>query len=214
MNLYQSELARKVIKYGCNCDYNTEQKRLVISYGGKAFVEQGENGFLYYKQKDISMPDIKDMFLKIMNDAEDIREYVSIYEASPQMPFKDIQQYKMFGRYNDVVFGGTYNNSIGFLFSSWSVCNDGKSVVHGEYSPDYRYSKEYFALRSGLVDKHKIFESEESEEIYKAIKFAKENCETLTYGQERTLEDILYKLEEAYPSIMDSPPESPTQLNM
>lgn len=204
MNLYQQELFKKVLSYDCVGNYDAQKKRLVVSYKNKPFVEQCESGFLYYNQENLSDPQIRDIFAKILHDGENIREYVGIYMNAPAMPFEGIKQYKKFGEYNDVVFGATYNPMHGFMFSSWRVSGNG---VHlGEYSSNYNYSKEYFALRSGLVNKQKIFTNQENEEIYKSVKYAKENCDSLSYEQENILSKILDKLTDVYPALEETNP--------
>ena len=37
------------------------------------------------------------------------------------------------------------------------VSSDGNSVFWGDYSPNYEYVKEAFAVRSGLVSKDRLF---------------------------------------------------------
>ena len=45
-------------------------------------------------------------------------------------------------------------------------------------------------MRSGLVNKHRLFSENESADIYRCVDLAKANCETLTYGQERQLDRL------------------------
>ena len=45
----------------------------------------------------------------------------------------------------------------------------GDSVFWGDYSPNYEYVKEAFAVRSGLVSKHRLFSEKESADHYLPI---------------------------------------------
>lgn len=162
MNLYQSELSRKVISYGCTPKYNEDTKMLEVSSDNRNFVEMSEEGFLFYNQKELSV-NLQNTLDKILDDARIIREYVGLYEKSKPMPFDSIKQYRKIGEYNDVVFGATVNDNFGFMFSSWRVDDDGNGVRLGNYSSDYISSKETFSVRSKLVDKQKLFTKEESE---------------------------------------------------
>ena len=76
----------------------------------------------------------------------------------------------------------------------------------GDYSPNYEYVKEAFAVRSGLVSKPRLFSEKESADLYRCVDFTKGNCETLTYEQERQLDKLQEKLTDGYPSLEAEPP--------
>ena len=46
---------------------------------------------------------------------------------------------------------------------------DGDSVLWGDYSPNYEYVKEAFAVRSGLVNKHRLFSENESADLCRCV---------------------------------------------
>ena len=72
-------------------------------------------------------------------------------------------------------FNGTVlaakHTEYGFEFVTWDRTFDGKAVCQGKYFEDYAAAKENFAVRSGLVDKDKMFSTEELESIRKCINF-------------------------------------------
>ena len=56
--------------------------------------------------------------------------------------------------------------------SGWlEVSSDGNSVFWGDYSPNYEYVKEAFAVRSGLVSKHRLFSEKESADLCRCVDF-------------------------------------------
>ena len=110
---------------------------------------------------------------------------------------KDVQNYRKLSEYGDVVFAGMYSQKHGFMFCSWRQSDGGKYVAHGNYSPDYLVSKENYAVRAGLVDNNKLFTKEEAEELFKCAAFARDNCESLTYEQDRGLMELMEKLRKA-----------------
>ena len=61
-------------------------------------------------------------------------------------------------------------------------------------------------MRSGLVNKHRLFSENESADLCRCVDFTKANCETLTYGQERQLDKLQEKLTDGYPSLEAEPP--------
>ena len=78
--------------------------------------------------------------------------------------------------------------------------------------------KESFATRSGLIDAQHLFTEEEAANLYRCLDFAKGNCETLTYEQEKQLDELMTKLQYGYPQLEDAPPsfeqDDAPQINM
>ena len=78
--------------------------------------------------------------------------------------------------------------------------------IQDEISTVREYVKEAFAVRSGLVSKDRLFSENESADLCRCVDFAKANCETLTYEQERQLDKLQEKLTDGYPSLEAEPP--------
>ena len=130
-----------------------------------------------------------------------MREYVSLYEHAPQMKAADVSDYRQLAAFGDTVLAATYSEKNGFMFCTWKQNADGDPVFWGDYSPNYEYAKEAFAVRSDLVSKHRLFSENESADLCRCVGFAKANCETLTYEQERQLDKLQEKLTDGYPSL-------------
>ena len=143
----------------------------------------------------------------IQDEISTVREYVGLYEHAPQMKAADVSDYRQLAAFGDTVLAATYSEKNGFMFCTWKQNADGDSVFWGDYSPNYEYAKEAFAVRSGLVSKHRLFSENESAYLCRCVDFAKVNCETLTYEQERQLDRLQEKLTDGYPSLEA---ESPT----
>ena len=135
-----------------------------------------------------------------------MREYVGLYEHAPQMKAADVSDYRQLAAFGDTVLAATYSEKNGFMFCTWKQNADGDSVFWGDYSPNYEYVKEAFAVRSGLVNKHRLFSENETADLCRCVDFAKANCETLTYEQERQLDKLQEKLTDGYPSLEIEPP--------
>ena len=218
MTIYQEEMQRKAQHYGCLTDYDEADQLLLISHKGAHLTAINPEGFMFYNSKDISNPETREVFMHLVDDAETVREYVGLYERSPQMKPKDVQNYRKLSEYGDVVFAGMYSQKHGFMFCSWRQADNGRYLAHGDYSPDYLSSKENYAVRAKLVSNDKLFTKEEAEELFKSVAFARDYCESLTYEQDRSLMFLMEKLQDAYPHLKESPPsfddgEAP-QLNM
>ena len=206
MTIYQEEMQRKAQHYGCITSYDEADQLLLISHKGVHLTAINPEGFMFYNSKELTDPESREVFSHLVDDAEVVREYVGLYVSAPQMQPKDVQNYRKLSEYGDVVFAGMYSQKHGFMFCSWRQSNDGKYVAHGDYSPDYLSSKENFAVRSGLVDNNKLFTKEEAEELFKCAAFSRDNCDSLTYEQERGLVELMEKLQTAYPHLKDNPP--------
>ena len=206
MTIYQEEMQRKALRYGCITTYDEESQLLNISHKGVDLASITSNGFMHYKNQDLTDPETRDVFVRLLDEVDTVREYVGLYVSAPQMQPKDVQNYRKFSEYGDVVFAGMYSEKHGFMFCSWRQSDGGKYLAHGDYSPDYLSSKENYAVRAGLIVKDEIFTQAEAEELFKCAAFARDNCDSLTYEQDRGLMELMEKLQDAYPSLKENPP--------
>ena len=217
MTIYQEEMVRKANRYGCDTTYDEGSGRLQATYNGQHLMDVDVRGHLYYTARDQPDEDVEDMRTALLEEGREIREYVEAYETAPQMKAKDVRNYRKLSEFRDTVLAAMYNPVHGFMFCSWRQSKDGTSVAHGDYSQDYAYSKETFAVRSGLVQREKLFNLEESTDLHKCIQYAKDYCGSLTSDQEKNLFYLEEKLWDAYPQLEDTRPtfdEEGMQFNM
>lgn len=218
MTIYQEEMRRKAYRHQCGASYDESTGYLRISYGEQHLADVDQRGYLHYHDRDLTDEDIRDVFTSLLDEASEVREYVGAYEAAPQMKPKDVRNYRKLAEFRDTVFVAMYSQAHGFMFCSWKQNSTSTSVAHGDYSQNYGYSKETFALRSGLVPKEKLFALEESTDLHKCIQYAKDYCGSLTSEQEKNLFYLEEKLWDAYPQLEESRPtfdeEEGMQFNM
>ena len=93
----------------------------------------------------------------IQDELSTVREYVGLYEHAPQMKADGDSDYRQLAAFGDTVLAATYSEKNGFMFCIWKQNESGDSVFWGDYSPNYEYVKEAFAVRSGLVSKDRLF---------------------------------------------------------
>ena len=217
MTIYQEEMIRKANRYGCDTTYDEGSGRLQVTYNGQHLMDVDVRGHLYYTARDQPDEDVEDMRTALLEEGREIREYVEAYETAPQMKVKDVRNYRKLSEFRDTVLAAMYSPVHGFMFCSWRQSKDGTSVAHGDYSQDYAYSKETFAVRSGLVQREKLFNLEESTDLHKCIQYAKDYCGSLTSDQEKNLFYLEEKLWDAYPQLEETRPtfdEEGMQFNM
>lgn len=216
MTIYQQELMRKLPLLGCIGQYKEDTHKVSIFYNCELLCEQDNNGYLIGSE-DMS-EERKAVCRKVFDQVRYIREYVRLYESSPPMGIPDVNEYRRLAEYGDTVLAGMYSEQHGFMFTTWEQSADKSYVTHGDYSPDYAYVKEAFAVRAGLIDKDRVFHEDEAANLYRCVDYTKNNCETLTYEQERQLDSLAEKLQYGYPQLEESPPsfeqDDALQLNM
>ena len=83
-----------------------------------------------------------------------------------------------------------YSELHGFMFTTWEASDDRSYVTHGNYSPNYTYVKEAFAVRAGLIDKDHVFSEDEAADLYRCVNHTRDDCENLTYEQEQKLKSL------------------------
>ena len=190
------------------------QKELIKRLKGKYEIKMDDKGWLNVSSDGIPLCRVKYNGNCIINDAENlpdevltVREYIGLYERSPQMKAEGVTEYKQLASFGDTVLAAAYSENNGFMFVTWQQSNDGSSVCWGDYTTNYESAKETFAMRSGLISEHRLFTEKESADLYRCVDFAIANCETLTYEQEQQLDNLREKLTDGYPSLEA---ESPT----
>ena len=214
--MLQKELAKRLkVRYDTKMDGNGW---LEVSSDGIPLCRVKYNGNCIVNDNKFLSDEYLGKITDVQNELLTVKEYIALYEHAPQMKAADVSDYRQLAAFGDTVLAATYSEKNGFMFCTWKQNEDGDSVYWGDYSPNYEYVKEAFAVRSGLVSKPRLFSENESADLYRCVGFAKANCETLTYEQERLLDKLQEKLTDGYPSFEAEPPTfeqvSPPQQNM
>lgn len=218
MTIYQEELLRHLPMLDCIGRYGYQDGMLHVFHGDFPVCRQTPDGFLRFFQDQLETFNQTEIYNKVQEKTRSIREYVGLYEASPQMEAADVQEYRKLAEYGDVVLAGMYSKDHGFMFVTWEQDKTRHYVAGGDYSPDYAYVKESFLCRSGLLAKERLFLPEEAENLYRCVDFARKNCGSLTFEQSKALDELAEKLSFGYPEIEKDPPtfepENGSQLNL
>ena len=214
--MLQKELAKRL-----KSRYDTKMDGdgwLAVSSDGMPLCRVKYNGNCIVNDNPYLSEEYLGKIAEVQNELLTVKDYVALYEHAQQMKAADVSEYRQLASFGDTVLAATYSEKNGFMFCTWKQNADGDSVFWGDYSPNYEYVKEAFAVRSGLVSKHRLFSEKESADLCRCVNFAKTNCETLTYEQERQLDKLQEKLTDGYPSLEAEPPTfeqvSPPQQNM
>ena len=167
--MLQKELATRLkARYDTKTDGNGW---LEVSSDGIPLCRIKYNGqFLSNADQNLS-DEYRSKIADIQDEISTVREYVGLYEHAPQMKAANVSEYRQLASFGDTVLAATYSEKNGFMFCTWKQNADGDSVFWGDYSPNYEYVKEAFAVRSGLVSKDRLFSENESAYLDPASEF-------------------------------------------
>lgn len=124
-----------------------------------------------------------------------VKEYLHLMEVSPELTARDFNMpYKKLAEFNNVVLAGTEHSNGSFEFTTWDYANN--SLYHGHYYDNYNKAKEDFAVRSGLIQKQLVFNTEELIEIYRSAEDTLGTEYELSDEQRKLLGDIQAKIKD------------------
>ena len=172
---------------------------LTVFSDGKEAARIFDNGM-------ISAPDgtSGDAYFEIKKIAETVSEYCSAYEKAAPLKAEGLSgNYRCLAEFNGTVLAAKHTE-YGFEFVTWDRTYDGNAVCQGNYFEDYAAAKENFATRSGLVDKDKLFTTEELERIGKCVDFTMRHNGDLNFDDCECLKKLNKKISESLPEQQQS----------
>ncbi len=192
-SIFNKEVARILRENG----YTVSESSGYISVflDGKEAAKIFDNGM-------ISAPDntSDDTYFEIKKIAGTVSEYCSAYEKAAPLKAEDLSgNYRCLSEFNGTILAAKYNAEYGFEFVTWDRTFDSKAVCQGNYYTDYAVAKENFAVRSGMVDKDKIFGTKELEQLEKCVNFAMRHNGDLKFDDCEFLKKISEKISENIP---------------
>ena len=166
---------------------------------GKEMAKIFDNGM-------ISAPDgtSGDAYFEIKKIAGTVSEYCSAYEKAAPLKAEGLSEnYRCLSEFNGTVLAAKHTE-YGFEFVTWDRTYDGKAVCQGNYHNNYMAAKEDFAVRSGLIDKDKLFGTEELERIGKCVDFTMRHNGDLNFDDCEYLKKLNEKISESLPEQQQS----------
>ena len=149
-------------------------------------------GSVLYRQENVDSIRAQDALQVVIDTAKMTSEYMAILEYAPQLKATDLTgDYRILADFGDAVLAG-HPTERGVQFVTWEWDFDREGVHHGHYfQDDYEAAKRDFTVRSGLVQKDALFEPEQLAQIYRALSFVREQDETLSFGRDRELAELM-----------------------
>lgn len=199
-SIFQKEITRRLSEEGYN--FSFENGEFAITLSGGDVVKIRENDVLY-SNGDFSEVG-KDAFYALYHLNREVLDYCTAYEkAKPLIADGLSENYRCLSEFNGTVLAAKHTE-YGFEFVTWDRTYDGNAVCQGNYFENYAAAKENFAARSGLIDKDKLFSTEELERLGKSVEFTMQNCGELNFDDCERLKNLNAKISEDLPEQQQS----------
>ena len=172
-------------------------------------------GSVLYRQECVDSVRAQDALQTVIDTAKMTSEYMAILEYAPQLKATDpTGDYRILADFGDAVLAG-HPTERGVQFVTWEWDFDRKGVHQGHYfQDDYEAAKRDFTVRSGLVQKDALFEPEQLAEIYRALRFVREQDETISFGRDRELVELMEQVGGLLPADALLQRDAPEQSGM
>ena len=176
---------------------------LRILLDGLPLCEVPESGGVTYRMADVSTPErvaAKDMVYEIVRNTA---EYMRQMETAPFLKADGLEDgYKVLADFNGTVLAGVQSKH-GVHFVTWDWAYGHTGVCHGHYfMENYAGAKQDFAIRSGLIQKERLFTPEQMTEIYRCCADSVDgDFFELTGEQEKMIRSVQQQIEECVPDL-------------
>ena len=166
-NRYLREAAIVLAREGFQTD-RTHTGGLRVLLDGAQLCEVTESGGVAYRNEDIDEPERIAAKDKVYEIVSIIAEYMRQMEMAPFLKADGLEDgYKVLADFNGTVLAGVQSKH-GVHFVTWDWAYGHTGVCHGHYfTENYAGAKQDFAIRSGLIQKERLFTPEQMTEIYR-----------------------------------------------
>jgi len=170
---------------------------------------------VYYRREDTDTPQAEDALFRIEDIAAKTLEYMTAMESAPQLKASGLDEdYRVLADFGSAVLAG-HPSERGVQFVTWEWDFDREGVHQGHYfQDDYEAAKRDFTVRSGLVQKGALFEPEQLAEIYRALAFVREQDESLSFGRDQELKELMEQVGGLLPADALRQRDAPEQSGM
>ena len=172
-------------------------------------------GSVLYRQENVDNIRAQDALQTVIDTVKMTSEYMAILETAPRLKASGLDgDYRVLADFGDAVLAG-HPTERGVQFVTWEWDFDRKGVHHGHYfQNDYDAAKRDFTMRGGLVPKDALFEPEQLAEIYRALAFVREQDESLSFGRDRELEELMDQISGLLPPNVPRQRDTPERGTM
>ena len=192
-----------------------EGEQLPVLWNGTPLCRITGKGSVLYRQENVDSIRAQDALQTVIDTVKMTSEYMAILETAPRLKASGLDgDYRILADFGDAVLAG-HPTERGVQFVTWEWDFDRKGVHHGHYfQDDYDAAKRDFTVRGGLVPKDALFEPEQLAEIYRALAFVREQDESLSFGRDRELAELMEQVGGLLPTDALRQRDAPEQSGM
>ena len=192
-----------------------EECQLPILWNDAPLCRISGKGSVLYRQECVDSVRAQDALQSVIDTAKTTSEYMAILETATLLKAGGLTgDYRILADFGDTVLAGT-PSKYGVQFVTWEWDSDRKGVHYGHYfQDDYEAAKRDFTVRSGLVPKDALFEPEQLAEIYRALRLVREQDESLSFGRDRELAELMEQVGGLLPTDALRQRDAPEQSGM
>ena len=172
-------------------------------------------GSVLYRQENVDNIRAQDALQTVIDTVKMTSEYMAILETAPRLKASGLTgDYRVLADFSSAVLAG-HPTERGVQFVTWEWDFDREGVHHGHYfQDDYDAAKRDFTVRGGLVPKDALFEPEQLAQIYHALSFVREQDETLSFGRDQELAELMDQVGGLLPPNVPRRRDTPEQSGM
>ncbi len=191
---YFAELSLRLRRLGFEPEPE-EDGLLPVKWEGERLCRFEPNGTMRYHSP---VPPEKEPTLGLaLREARVTSEYMRLLEQSPPLVAQGLSDgYRLMSYFNGTVLAGK-QSEFGAKFVTWDWTFDRAGVCQGHYYENYTAAKNDFAVRSGLVDGHRLFSDKHLAEIYRCVKEVMDSGYPITDERKKLLEGVSNNIEYA-----------------
>ena len=192
-----------------------EDQHLPVCWEKGRLCRVSGKGSVLYRQECVDSVRAQDALQTVIDIAKTTSEYMAILETAPRLKASGLTgDYRVLADFSSAVLAG-HPTERGVQFVTWEWDFDRKGVHHGHYfQGDYEAAKRDFTVRSGLVQKDALFEPEQLAEIYHALSFVREQDESLSFGRDQELAELMEQVGGLLPPNVPRQRDAPGQSGM
>ena len=211
---YLEELKISLVHAGFEPE-RIEDQHLPVRWENHYLCRVSGRGSVLYRQENVDSIRAQDALQTVIDTAKTTSEYMAILETAPRLKASGLTgDYRVLADFGSAVLAG-HPTERGVQFVTWEWDFDREGVHLGHYfQDDYEAAKRDFTVRGNLVPKDALFEPEQLAEIYHALSFVREQDETLSFGRDQELAELMEQVGGLLPADALRQRDAPEQSGM
>ncbi len=204
--LFLFELARNGFH---DAAYDPETGRISLQPDRPQPIQIDDSGSVFYTMED------RDLALGMVRAlSESVNEAIAAWDRGQPVPTGNVPEFRVMAEYNNIVLAARDDTAqgYGFHYVTWEYTHGRTGLNRGNYTEDFAFAKQDFAVRAGLLPKHKLLTPEQAASVRQAVAYRLDHDYEMLPAAEDALKDAARKLERGYPGPLVKDYLTPEQM--